>query len=169
MDSRFRGNDKNSMKTVIQRVKKASVKIENEVVGEINKGLLILLAVHQDDAEKDIEWMVKKVLQLRIFSDDNDPSFAKATEGKGKMNLSVQDIKGEILVVSQFTLYGDCKKGNRPSFEKSAEPVKAKEFYEKFVDALRDTDVNIQTGKFQEQMEIELINDGPVTIIIDSK
>ncbi len=146
------------MKAVIQRVKKASVKVENEIVGEIGQGLLVLLAVHENDTAKDIEWMVKKVMQLRIFSDEDD-----------KMNKSVQDVGGEILVVSQFTLYGDCTKGNRPSFIKSARPEKAKEYYEKFVEKIRDTGINVATGKFQERMEVELVNDGPTTVIVESQ
>jgi len=145
------------MRAVIQRVKSSKVKINNEIVGKINGGLLILLAVHVNDALKDIDWLVKKVLNLRIFEDEN-----------GKMNKSVSNVGGEILVVSQFTLYGDCKKGNRPSFIESARPEKAKEYYEKFVEQMRTAGISAATGKFQEHMEVELINDGPTTIIIDS-
>ncbi|PIR93212.1 D-tyrosyl-tRNA(Tyr) deacylase [Candidatus Falkowbacteria bacterium CG10_big_fil_rev_8_21_14_0_10_43_10] len=146
------------MRTIIQRVKKASVKVEGEIIGEIRQGLLVLLAVHEDDTEKDIEWMAGKVMNLRIFGDDQQ-----------KINKSVQDVGGEILVVSQFTLYGDCKKGNRPSFIKSARPEKAKECYEKFVAKIKETGVKTETGKFQEHMEVELVNDGPTTIIIESQ
>jgi len=146
------------MRAVIQRVKKAKVSISREIVGQINEGLLVLLAVHENDTEKDITWMAKKIIDLRIFSDDNE-----------KMNLSIKDIGGEILVVSQFTLYGDCAKGNRPSFIKSARPEKAKEYYEKFVDKIRDANISLQTGKFQEHMDVELINDGPTTIVVESK
>jgi len=146
------------MRTVIQRVKKSSVKIDNEVISEIGQGLLVLIAVHEDDTQKDIEWMANKVVNLRVFSDEHE-----------KMNKSVQDVGGGILVVSQFTLYGDCKKGNRPSFAKSAEPKKAKEYYEKFVGALRAMPITVATGKFQEMMEVELINNGPVTVVVDSR
>ncbi|MEK7068014.1 MAG: D-aminoacyl-tRNA deacylase [Patescibacteria group bacterium] len=146
------------MRIVVQRVKQASVKINNKIVSQIGDGLLVLLAVHADDAPKDIDWLVKKVMNLRIFEDE-----------AGKMNKSVRDAGGSILVVSQFTLYGDCTDGNRPSFIQSARPAKAKEYYEKFVDKLHKLKVPVESGKFQEQMEVELINDGPVTIIIDSK
>jgi len=155
------------MRAVVQRVKSASVKIDNKVISQIGKGLLVLLAVHVDDTPKDIDWLVKKVVSLRIF-----PASAKATAGKeddnDKMNFSVQDIGGSILVVSQFTLYGDCSDGNRPSFIQSARPEKAREYYEKFVAKIKEMGVKVETGKFQEYMEVELINDGPVTIIIDS-
>ncbi|MDP3900288.1 MAG: D-aminoacyl-tRNA deacylase [bacterium] len=145
------------MRTVVQRVKNASVKIENKIVGKINQGLLVLLAVHENDGQKDIDWLVNKVVSLRIFSDS-----------EGKMNKSVQDVNGSILIVSQFTLYGDCTKGNRPSFIKSARPEKANDYYEKFIAQVKAMKVPVQTGKFQEHMAVSLINDGPTTIIIDS-
>ena len=145
------------MRAVIQRVKKASVKVKDEIVGDIKHGFLILLAVHVDDTEKDISYLTQKIVNLRIFEDHED-----------KMNKSIQDVKGSILVVSQFTLYGDCSKGNRPSFIKSARPEKAKDYYEKFVQQLRDFDINVQTGKFQEHMEVSLVNNGPTTVIINS-
>ncbi len=145
------------MKAVIQRVKRASVKVGDEIISKISNGLLILLAVHEDDSEKDIEWMVNKILNLRIFIDQNE-----------KMNLSVKDIGGGILVVSQFTLYGDCSKGNRPSFIRSARPQKARDYYEKFIEQIRASGFNVATGKFQEHMEVELINDGPTTVIVES-
>ncbi len=144
------------MRAVIQRVKSASVEINKEVVGEIKKGLLILLAVHQDDSEEVISKMAEKILNLRIFGDSD-----------AKMNLSVKDVEGEILVVSQFTLYSDTKKGNRPSFLESAKPDKAIPMYENFVKYLSDQGIKVQTGEFGKMMEVELINDGPVTIILD--
>ncbi|MFA5317900.1 MAG: D-aminoacyl-tRNA deacylase [Patescibacteria group bacterium] len=145
------------MRAVVQRVKESRAKIDEEIIGEINQGLLVLLAVHKDDTEKDIVWMAKKIAQLRIFGDEDC-----------KMNKSVKDTGGEILIVSQFTLYGDCGRGNRPSFITSARPEKAKEFYEKFLEQIRSAGIKVATGKFQEHMELELINDGPTTIIIDS-
>jgi len=144
------------MRAVIQRVKKASVKIDGEVVGEIGGGLLVLLAVHVDDHEDKIVKMAEKILNLRIFSDH-----------EGKMNLSVKEVGGEIMVVSQFTLYGDCRKGNRPSFIESAKPEKAIPFYEKFVLYIREQGIKVATGKFGAMMEVGLVNDGPVTLILD--
>jgi len=144
------------MRAVIQRVKKANVKIDNKVTGEIGQGLLVLLAVHQDDEEKIISKMADKIMNLRIFSDQED-----------KMNLSIKDVGGEILVVSQFTLYGDCKKGNRPSFIESARPEKAIPMYEALVKYIKEQGIKVATGKFGAMMEVELINDGPVTVIID--
>ncbi len=146
------------MRAVIQRVKKASVKVGGEITGEIGQGLLVLVAVHQNDTFKDIEWLANKVVNLRIFSDEDD-----------KMNKSAQDVGGKILVVSQFTLYGDCKKGNRPSFTAGAEPKKAKEYYNKFVEHIRGAGIKVATGKFQEKMEVKLVNDGPVTVIVDGQ
>lgn len=144
------------MRAVIQRVKKASVSIDGKVVSQIGQGLLVLLAVHQNDKESVVQKMAEKVVNLRIFSDSEE-----------KMNLSVKDIGGEIMVVSQFTLYGDCKKGNRPSFTESAKPDKAIPFYDKFVKYISDQGIKVDTGKFGAMMEVELVNDGPVTIMID--
>jgi len=144
------------MRAVIQRVKSANVKVDSKIVGKISKGLLILLAVHEDDKEEVIQKMADKIINLRIFSDSQD-----------KMNLSIKDVEGEILVVSQFTLYGNCNKGNRPSFIESARPEKAIPFYEKFVKYIREQGIKIETGEFGADMKVELINDGPVTIIID--
>jgi D-aminoacyl-tRNA deacylase len=143
------------MRAVIQRVKKASVSIAGKVVGQIGSGLLVLFAVHIDDTEDKITKMAEKILKLRIFSDAED-----------KMNLSVKDVGGEILAVSQFTLYGDVAGGNRPSFLVSAKPEKVLPFYEKFVKYLAEN-IKTATGEFGAMMEVELINDGPVTIIID--
>lgn len=146
------------MRAVIQRVKSASVRVEDEIVGEIGKGLLVLLGVSNDDSEKDASYLVEKTLNLRIFEDSDD-----------KMNLSLLDIKGEILVVSQFTLYGDTRKGRRPSFIDAAPPEKANRLYEYFVSEVRRKLLRVETGKFQAMMEVALVNDGPVTILLDSK
>jgi len=145
------------MRAVIQRVKNAEVKIDGKIVGKIGKGLLVLLAVHQDDTEDKIERLATKIINLRIFADKDD-----------KMNLSIKDVGGEILVVSQFTLYGDISKGNRPSFIESAKPDKAVPYYEKFVEKIKVSGLKTATGEFGAMMEVSLINDGPVTIIIDT-
>lgn len=147
------------MRILIQRVKKASVTIDNEVTSLINNGLLILIGVCDEDNDEDIEWLVKKVVNIRLF-DDND----------GVMNLSVKDIEGEILAVSQFTLMASTKKGNRPSYIKAAKPEKSIPLYEKFCQELESAmNKPIKTGVFGADMKVELINDGPVTIFIDSK
>lgn len=147
------------MKAVIQRVEYSNVKINGETVGECNKGFMILLGVMQGDTAEDSDKLVNKIPNLRIFEDEN-----------GKMNLSCLDINGEILVVSQFTLCADCKKGRRPSFSNSAPPKEANELYEYFVESLRKAGVSrVETGEFGADMRVELVNDGPVTIILDSK
>ena len=147
------------MRILIQRVKKASVTIDNEVISLINNGLLILLGVCDEDNDEDIEWLVKKAVNLRIFDDEN-----------GVMNLSVTDIGGEILAVSQFTLMASTKKGNRPSYIKAAKPEISVPLYEKFCAELEKAmNKPIKTGVFGADMKVELINDGPVTIFIDSK
>jgi D-tyrosyl-tRNA(Tyr) deacylase len=147
------------MRVVIQRVKKASVSIDEQIVGNINQGLLILLGIENSDNENDIKWLVQKILGLRIFSD-----------AEGKMNLSITDIQGELLIVSQFTLFASTVKGNRPSFIKSAKPDISIPLYENFLEVIRkETSLKIETGKFGADMEVLLINDGPITIIIDSK
>jgi len=146
------------MKIVIQRVKQAKVKVNSEVIGNIHKGLLILIGAEKGDNKSDVDYLVSKVLNLRIFEDDNS-----------KMNLSVLDIKGEILVVSQFTLLGDCRKGRRPSFDKAAKGEDALELYENFVSELNKSELKIKTGEFGAHMQVELTNDGPVTLILDSK
>lgn len=145
------------MRAVIQRVNHAKVTIDGNVRGEIGRGLLVLLGVGEGDEEKDLRYIEKKTLGLRIFSDSDD-----------KMNLSVGDINGEILVVSQFTLYGDARKGNRPSFTASMEPVKANAMYERFMTDLREKGFVVEHGEFGADMQVELINDGPVTILLDS-
>lgn len=146
------------MKVVLQRVRHASVTVEQRVIGQIQQGFLLLVGVtHEDDLE-DVAYLVRKIVNMRVFEDQ-----------VGKMNLSIQDIGGEILSVSQFTLYADTKKGNRPSFTKAASPATAEELYEVFNQQLRASGVELQTGQFGAEMKVELLNDGPVTIIIDSK
>jgi len=139
-------------------VKQASAEIDGEVVGSIGQGVLALLGAGKDDTTQDVEYMVEKVLGLRIFVDE-----------AGKMNLSVTDVGGEVLVVSQFTLYGDCRKGRRPSFDKAAPAELAVDLYEMFVQRIRDFGVPVRTGKFGAKMDIHMINRGPVTILLDSK
>lgn len=147
------------MKVVIQRVSQASVTIENRIVAEIQKGLLILLGIEEADTHEDINWLVAKIINLRIFPDENEV-----------MNLSVKDIEGEIIAVSQFTLHASTKKGNRPSYIRAAKPEIAIPLYEKFVATLeQEFGKKIQTGQFGADMKVSLLNDGPVTIIMDSK
>lgn len=147
------------MKVVLQRVLEASVSIDKQLHSDINKGLLILLGIGQDDADEDISWLVKKISQMRIFEDEN-----------GLMNKSVLDIEGEILVVSQFTLLANVKKGNRPSFIDAAKPNISIPLYNKFVKCLDDAiKTDVRTGVFGADMKISLVNDGPVTIVVDSK
>ncbi len=146
------------MRAVVQRVKKSKVTVEGHITGEINKGLMILLGVGQEDSLKDIEYLAEKIMNLRIF-EDND----------GKMNLSILEVGGELLVVSQFTLYGDCRKGRRPSYDKAARPEIAKELYEKFLEKCRNYGISAQAGVFQAEMLVDISNDGPVTLLLDSK
>ena len=147
------------MKAVIQRVSQASVTIDNEIVSEIKNGLLILVGIEDADAIEDITWLTSKIINLRIFGDQNDV-----------MNLSVKDIDGDIIIVSQFTLHASTKKGNRPSYIKAAKPEVAIPLYEKFISQMElEFGKKIQTGKFGADMKVSLINDGPVTIIIDTK
>lgn len=146
------------MRAVIQRVTKARVTVDDAVVGNIKAGLVVLLGVEKNDSEIDLEYLYKKIVNLRIF-DDKD----------GKMNLAIKDIGGEILVVSQFTLYGDCRKGRRPSFDTAASLELARMMYEGFIKLARKDQLSVQTGIFQAQMFVELVNDGPVTILLDSK
>ena len=147
------------MRVIVQRVSSAKVEIEGEIAGEIGAGLLVLLGITHDDTAEDSEWLIKKLIQLRIFRDSED-----------KMNLSVQDAGGGILVVSQFTLYADYKKGNRPSFLRSAPPSVSIPVYEEFISKLKSQFTGVvATGKFGEMMGVILVNDGPVTIFMDSK
>lgn len=146
------------MKVVVQRVKKAQVEVEEKVVGKIDEGFLVLLGITHEDTEKEADYLVKKICNLRVFTDEND-----------KMNLSVQDIKGSLLIVSQFTLYGDCRSGNRPSFVEAAKPEKAEKLYEYFIKKCEENNIITQHGIFGAHMEISLVNDGPVTIIIEKE
>lgn len=145
------------MRALIQRVIRAQVGVEQEIIGRIDRGILLLLGAATDDTEQDIDYLLEKTLNLRIFSDEND-----------KMNLSLLDIGGELLVVSQFTLYGDARKGRRPSFVQAMEPIEAKRLYEEFIARARARGVVVQTGKFGAMMQIELVNDGPVTLMLES-
>lgn len=146
------------MRVVVQRVKHASVTINGTVNGKINNGFLVLLGVQSTDSEQDVDFLVKKVTNLRIFSDEND-----------KMNLSLKDVNGELLIVSQFTLYANCKEGNRPSFVEAAKPDIAIPLYEYFVSECKKIIPVVETGIFGADMKVDLLNDGPVTIIMDSK
>ena len=147
------------MRVVVQRVSQSNVKVSGEVIGEIKDGLMVLVSFVDEDNEIDLEWMTKKIVNLRIFNDD-----------EGKMNRSVQDVGGDILLISQFTLHGSTKKGNRPSFIKAAKPDFANVMYMKFIKILeKSLGKGIQTGEFGGDMKVSLINDGPTTIIIDSK
>jgi len=145
------------MRAVIQRVSRAKVVVDGEIVGEIGRGLLVLLGVGQPDTTTDADYIADKTTGLRVFEDD-----------AGKMNRSVADFGGAVLVVSQFTLYGDVRRGKRPSFDAAASPQKARELYEYFVNRIRGAGLHCETGKFQEMMQVELVNDGPVTILLDS-
>ena len=147
------------MRVVVQRVSQSNVKVSGEIIGEINEGLMVLVSFVDEDNDTDLGWMTKKIINLRIFNDD-----------EGKMNRSVQDIGGDILLISQFTLHGSTKKGNRPSFIKAAKPDFANVMYERFIKVLEQSlGKEIQTGEFGGDMKVCLVNDGPTTIIIDSK
>jgi D-tyrosyl-tRNA(Tyr) deacylase len=146
------------MRAVVQRVSRASVKVNGELTREIGKGILVLLGVGQDDTQADADYLAEKVAGLRIFEDE-----------AGKMNLSVIETGGAVLTVSQFTLFGDVRRGKRPSFDAAARPDRARELYEYFVQRLRGLGLRSETGRFQEMMEVELVNTGPVTILLDSK
>ena len=145
------------MRAILQRVLNASVKVDGKTIGEIDKGLLVFLGVGEGDTEKDLKYIADKCIGLRIFSDEED-----------KMNLALTDVGGQMLVISQFTLYGDCRKGRRPSFASSMEPVKAKEMYESFIKYIEQSGIKTEHGEFGADMKVELINDGPVTLMLDS-
>ena len=144
------------MKIVLQKVKKAGVSVDNKIVGSIDKGYCLLVGVHKESTEEDAKYLAKKISQARLFEDEND-----------KINLSLKDVGGSILSVSQFTLYSDTKKGNRPSFTSAAGAEKANELYEKFNEYLREEGVKVETGIFQTMMEVNIVNDGPVTIVYE--
>ena len=144
------------MKIILQKVKKASVSVDNKIVGSIDKGYCLLVGVHKESTEEDAKYLAKKVAQARLFEDEND-----------KINLSLKDLGGSILSVSQFTLYADTKKGNRPSFTSAAGAEKANQLYEKFNEFLREEGVTVETGIFQTMMEVNIVNDGPITIVYE--
>ncbi len=146
------------MRAVVQRVSSSSVMVDGSEVGRIGVGFCVLLGVTQGDGPEQVRWLVDKISSLRVFEDQS-----------GKLNLSLQDVSGGILVVSQFTLYGDCRKGRRPSFVRAAEPSIAKELYDLFVDMLKDKGLPVETGVFQAHMNVEIHNDGPVTLILDTQ
>ncbi len=146
------------MRAVIQRVNYSKVEVEGKVLGEIGEGLLILLGISSGDKKEDADYLADKIATLRIFRDEND-----------KLNLSLLDIKGSVLVVSQFTLYGDCRKGRRPSFTSAASPQKAEELYKYFIEKLKTLEIPVEEGEFGAMMKVHLINDGPVTFILDSE
>ncbi len=146
------------MRAVVQRVKSAQVYVDGRLTGGIGNGLLIFIGVGKGDDEKDISYMVSKLPDLRIFEDTS-----------GKFNLSLKDVSGEMLIVSQFTLFGDCRKGRRPSFTDAEEPTTAKDLYDRLIDRLKEQGVPVQTGEFQAKMEVHLVNDGPVTLLLDSR
>jgi D-tyrosyl-tRNA(Tyr) deacylase len=146
------------MRAVIQRVKSAQVCVDGRVTGKVGNGLLVLIGIGRGDGESDLSFLASKIPELRIFEDES-----------GKFNLSLKEVGGEMLIVSQFTLYGDCRKGRRPSFTEAEEPTIAKNLYEQFILKLRGQGIPVQTGEFQAKMEVHLINDGPVTLLLDSR
>jgi D-tyrosyl-tRNA(Tyr) deacylase len=146
------------MRVVIQRVKEAQVKVDGKLIGQIAQGMLVFLGIARDDTQASADYLIKKITELRIFED-----------AQGKMNVSAQEVAGQFLVVSQFTLYGNCDKGRRPSFDEAADPVQGEELYNYFVTQLKATKAKVDTGQFRATMDVSLINDGPVTFIIDSK
>ncbi len=145
------------MRTVIQRVKYAKVSVDGKILGEIDKGLLVLLGVTHEDTIKEVKWLANKTKNLRIFEDEEE-----------KMNLSLEDVKGKALIISQFTLYGDCRKGRRPSFSSAARPEVATKLYEEFIEKARKEGIVTKTGQFGAHMMVDLTNDGPVTILLES-
>ncbi|MDY2918796.1 MAG: D-aminoacyl-tRNA deacylase [Anaerococcus sp.] len=146
------------MRAVVQKVENSSVSVDGDLISEINKGFMVLLAVKESDTLEDLEYIKRKIAKLRIFEDN-----------EGKLNLSIKDVGGEVLLISQFTLYGDARKGNRPSFIESAKPDKAEEYYEIMIEELKKEGIPVKTGRFQTHMKVALVNDGPVTILLDSE
>lgn len=146
------------MKTVVQRVKYGKVSVDENIIGEIKKGFVILLGITHTDTENEIKWLTNKIKDLRVFEDEEQ-----------KMNLSLEDVKGEVLIISQFTLYGNCIKGRRPSFIEAAKPDIAKDLYLKFIEEFKKFSIKTETGEFGADMKVELLNDGPVTLIIDTE
>lgn len=146
------------MRAVVQRVSRAAVHVGGAQIAEIGKGLLALVAISRQDSRPDLEWMARKIVELRIFDD-----------AEGKLNLSLKDVSGRLLVVSQFTLHGDCRKGRRPSYTEAAPPEQAEKLYHEFVEIVRQNVPDVQCGQFQAEMEVSLINNGPVTLILDSR
>ena len=146
------------MKFVIQRVKNASITVDNKTVGSINKGFLVLIGITHTDTKKEADVLINKLIKLRVFEDENE-----------KMNLALSDVGGELLLISQFTLYADCRKGNRPAFIDAAKPDYANELYEYIIEECKKQEINVQTGIFGADMKVNLLNDGPVTIILDSE
>ena len=144
------------MKIVVQRVKNAQVEVEEKIVGKIEKGFLVLLGITHNDTKEEADYLVKKLCKLRVFTDEND-----------KMNLGIKDVKGELLIVSQFTLYADCTQGNRPSFIEAARPEQANELYEYFCSECEKNEIHVEKGIFGADMKVKLLNDGPVTIILE--
>ncbi len=145
-----------AMRAVVQRVSEAGVSVEGEEVGRIGPGFLVLLGVSESDAEEEIDYLADKIVNLRVFED-----------GEGKLNLSLLDVGGQMLVVSQFTLHGDCRKGRRPSFSHAAAPAKAEDFYLRFIDKVRERGIKVESGRFRAMMDVRLVNRGPVTLLLD--
>ncbi|HLF17378.1 MAG TPA: D-aminoacyl-tRNA deacylase [Candidatus Omnitrophota bacterium] len=146
------------MKAVLQRVSQASVSVDSRIVGQIGKGVLVFLAVGKEDSEADADYLVKKLIQLRMFEDK-----------EGNLNLSPQEVGAAFLVISQFTLYGDCRKGRRPSFDRAADPQKAEKLYDFFIEQLKKQGMNVASGQFRAMMNVQLVNEGPVTLIVESR
>ncbi|MEB3277872.1 MAG: D-aminoacyl-tRNA deacylase [Lyngbya sp.] len=147
------------MRVIIQRVTASQVEVNGQIIGKINKGLNLLVGIAETDTEAELDWMTRKCLDLRLFPDPNNDS--------GRWEKSVQEIGGELLVISQFTLYGDCRKGRRPSFDRSAAPEAAKKLFDKFVEKLRSSGLKVETGEFGAMMQVSIHNDGPVTLILE--